>query len=163
MQEYVVDHVIDCSPERYWALWLDPDWSERFLIEGLGYLGCDIEPVRSQGDAQLRDMVVTPRVPIPKALRRAVGERLTYTERGRLEGGVWRYDLSMAAFSAFSGRGEVRLAALPDNRCTRTTRMSFSVKLPMLGKRIEATAFDNAKVELDRGAAFINGWLAANA
>lgn len=161
MKEYVVDHVIDCSPERYWVMWLDPDFARALLLDGLGYLDCTIEPVRSAGASKLRDMVVSPKVAIPKALRRAVGDRLVYAERGRLDtvAGRWTYDLSMPSFAAFSGQGEVRLAPLPDGRCTRTTRMAFTVKMPMIGGRIEATALENARTELDRGAAFVNRWL----
>lgn len=160
MKELVAEHVIACTPERFWSLWFDPDWHRTYLIDGMGYLDCAIGPVRAEGEAKLRDMTVTPRVAIPRALQRVVGERLSYVERGRFDGRRWSYTLSLAALSAFRGGGTVELEAQPDGRCRRIARMHFAVDMPVVGRKIAATAADNAAGELDRGAAYINRWLA---
>ena len=36
MIEFTLRHSLDCSPDRHWDLFFDPDWTRSLLEDGLG-------------------------------------------------------------------------------------------------------------------------------
>lgn len=165
MIEFTLRHPLDCTPERHWALFWDPEWTRTLIVDGLGFFSCDVRPVRQEGTVRHRDMMVTPKLDIPAPVAKILGPKLGYTERGKYDEPKeqWSYQmvLNVLADKILIG-GDVTIEPLGTDRCTRVSKMWVEVKIFGVGGMIEKAAEKNMRDGWERSAQWINGWLAKN-
>lgn len=163
MIEFTLRNPLNCTPERHWALFFDPEWTRTLIIEGLGFSTCVVHPVRQEGGKRHRDMEVTPKIDVPAAVAKLLGPRLGYTERATFDEGTqtWTYQhvLNVLADKIIM-RGTVVVEPLGTDRCTRVATMSVDVKIFGVGGLVEKAAEKNMRDGWNRSADWINGWLA---
>lgn len=163
MIEFTLRHPLDCTPQRHWELFFDPEWTRSLILDGLGFQTCDIEPVRQEGTLKLRDMKVTPKLVLPGAVVKLVGDRLGYTEKGRYDETKqsWSYDMVLNVLTdKIRLGGVVTTEPLGKDRCTRVSRMWVEVKIFGVGGMVERAAEKNMRDGWTRSADWINRWLA---
>lgn len=163
MIEFTLRHPLNCTPQRHWELFFDPEWTRTLIIDGLGFSTCDVRPVREQGDERHREMTVTPKLDVPAAVAKLLGPKLGYTERGTFHVAKerWTYQLVLNVLSEkIRMGGEVTVEPLGNDRCTRISKMWVEVKIFGVGGMVEKAAEKNMRDGWDRSAHWINGWLA---
>jgi hypothetical protein len=161
--EFTLRHPLDCTPERHWKLFFDPEWTRELIVDGLGFMSCDVRPVRQEGTTRHREMAVTPKLVIPAAVAKLLGDKLGYTERGSYDETKqkWTYQLVLNVLTEkIRMGGEVTIEPLGANRCTRVSKMWVEVKIFGVGGMIEKAAESNMRDGWDKSAAWINAWLA---
>jgi hypothetical protein len=161
--EFTLRHPLNCTPERHWQLFFDPEWTRELIVDGLGFMSCDVRPVRQEGTIRHREMAVTPKLVIPAAVAKLLGDRLGYTERGAYDETQqkWTYQLVLNVLTdKIRMGGEVTVEPLGADRCTRVSKMWVDVKLFGLGGMVEKAAESNMRDGWDKSAAWINAWLA---
>ena len=71
----------DCSPDEFWALYYDPDFTVRLHLESLGSTSAEI--VSQEGDVSsglVRTLRYGQRPPMPGPVRKIFGEEVVTTE-----------------------------------------------------------------------------------
>ncbi|MEM9455721.1 MAG: DUF2505 domain-containing protein [Myxococcota bacterium] len=163
MIEFTLRHPLDCTPARHWELFFDPEWTRSLIIDGLGFSTCEVKPVRQDGTTRHRDMTVTPKLDLPAAVVKLVGNKLGYTEKGRYDETTqaWTYQLTLNVLTdKIRMGGEVTLEPLGSDRSTRVSKMWVEAKLFGVGGMVEKAAEKNMRDGWSRSAAWINRWLA---
>ena len=163
MLEHHLDHVIHCAPERLWHLYFDNDFNIEMYERGLGFPSCKILERREQGDHIIRRMAMIPKIEMPGAVAKIVGDKVGFEERGDYDrkAGVFRWKIILAAFGDKARiEGEMRVLAHADGHCRRIVDFQVEVKMFGVGGLIEKTAADNNVTGWARSAAWINEYLA---
>jgi hypothetical protein len=163
--DFTLRHPLDCTPERHWALFWDPEWTRTLIVDGLGFFSCDVRPVRQEGTLRHREMAVTPKLDIPAAVAKILGPKLGYTEKGTFDEATqtWTYRMVLNVLTdSIRIGGEVSIEPLGAGRCTRVSKMWVEVKIFGVGGMIEKAAEKNMRDGWDRSAQWINQWLAKN-
>lgn len=163
MIEFTLRHPLDCTPQRHWELFFDPEWTRTLILDGLGFSTCVVHPVRQENGKRHRDMDVTPKLDVPAAVAKLLGPKLGYTERATYDEAqqTWTYKhlLNVLTEKILMG-GEVTIEPLGDDRCTRVAKMSVEVKIFGVSGLVEKAAEKNMRDGWERSAQWINRWLA---
>lgn len=163
MLNFTLEHEIDCSEERFWELFLEPDFTHDMIVEGLGFAACEIGPLTDAGDTQLRPMQVTPKLVLPAAVAKILGPKLGYTEAGvwHPKKQLWRYDLRLSVLTdRILLGGNVTTKPLGDNRCVRISTHEVNIKIFGVGSLAERAAETNMVDGWNKSAIWMNRWLA---
>jgi Protein of unknown function (DUF2505) len=163
--EFTLRHPLNSTPERHWELFFDPEWTRTLILEGLGFSTCVIQPVQQEGTLRRREMAVTPKIDVPAAVAKLLGDKLGYTERASFDEtkGRWTYQLLLNVLTdKIRMGGEMTLEPLGANRCTRVSKMWVEVKIFGIGGLVEKAAEKNMREGWDKSAQWFNDWVAAH-
>lgn len=158
-------HDLNCPPDRYWKLFLDPDWNRASLLEGLGFVSCETLRFEKVGSVQHRHTLIEPKLDLPDLVRRALGSRLLYTEKGTFDDAdrTWRWVITLDALGdKVRLSGHTRVEPLGADRCRRQSFVSIEVSMFGVGGAVDRAASANLVRDWDRSAAWMNGYLAKN-
>jgi hypothetical protein len=161
--EFTLRHEIDCTPERFWGVFFDEDFTRAMIVDGLDFARCDIDPVQERGDKRTRTMRVTPKLDVPAAVERLLGSALTYTEDGTylVSKQLWTYTLRLSVLSdRIRMGGKLRVEPKGEDRCLRVSDLWCEVKILGVGKMVERAAEKNMRDGWNKSATWMNGWLA---
>lgn len=165
MLKFTVEHRLDCTPERHWELFWDPEWNEKLIVEGLGFMSCACDKAVDDGDTRRRQMLVTPKINVPAAVAKLLGPKLAYTEKGVFTKAAqkWTFDTLLSVLTdTIRMGGAVTIRDDGDGVCTRVTELWTDVKIFGIGKLVERAAERNLRDGWAESARWVNGWLADN-
>lgn len=167
MLEFTVRHPLLCAVDRYWRLFLSPEFSREMML-GLGFSRIEIGPLvrdPKRPRQQTRSMKVTPKLDLPGPVVRAIGDRLSYEEHGTYDEDARRWTfrerMSVLPERILIG-GSIRVEASPSGRCRRVSDLWVDVKIFGVGGLIERAAEANLRDGFRRSALWFNRWLAAH-
>lgn len=165
MQRHTMEHEIHCPPERIWALYFDEDFNQQMYREGLGFPACKITRRDDDGEILRWGLAMTPKINMPRAVAKIVGDKVGYTEEGEWirAQNIYKFRIVLAAFGdKVRLAGTMRFVAHGEGRCKRLVEFEAEAKIFGVGKLIEKTAADNTLSGWADSARFINGYLARN-
>ncbi|EDM78949.1 SsrA-binding protein [Plesiocystis pacifica SIR-1] len=158
-------HEINCTPERMWELFFDDQYNIDQYVGSLGFTKCEILDKQDDGEVLRRRMECIPKIDMPRAIQKVVGDRTGYIESGEWtrSTGEWRWSLNLFAFGEkLRVGGTMRLEPLPGGRCKRVTPFEVEAKVFGIGKIVEKTSADNIVKGWNDSAAFANQYVARN-
>lgn len=159
MLEFTVNHEIRCSAERFWELFLDREFNEKLILDGLGFPSCEVGPVENGH----RFMTVHPKLDLPKPVVKLLGDRFSYVEKGTFsgEGANQKYEFEhdLSSTDRVKLGGTVRTEPLGDDKCLRVAKLWVQAKIPMLGKTVEKAAEKSLREGWDKSAVWINEYV----
>lgn len=158
-----VEHTIDCTPARYWELYLNESFTRELLTKGLGFSDPEITEPHEDEFEKCRNMKVEPQLELPPRIQKFMKNKMSYFEKGRFDKKNKRFYLehtTAALGSKLHLSGECFLEALDDNRCRREALIRVDVRIFAIGSLIEKAIERNIHKGWDNSATFINGWLA---
>jgi len=162
VKRFSLEHEIHCSPQRYWELFKDTDFTRDMLLQGLGFSSCKVGPFNADGTR--REIEAVPRLDVPDAVARVIGPRLGYTELGEFDDAqrTWRYRLRMSVLTErLRVQGVMRLQPTGSDRCRRVSDHEVEAKVLGVGGLLERATESNIRTGWGNSASWINGWLAA--
>lgn len=163
MLTFTLEHEIDCSVERFWELFFDPDFTRDMIEQGLGFASCDVGELTDKGKERHRPMQVVPKLELPKAVAKVLGPKLGYTEKGvyYVEQERWHYDLRMSVLTDRIGlSGDVTVKAKGDDKCVRISKHEVQIKIFGVGSMAERAAESNMRDGWGKSADWMNKQLA---
>jgi hypothetical protein len=164
MQRHQLDHEIHCAPARLWELYFDDDFNIEMYERGLGFPSCKILERRDDGNRLHRRMALVPKLELPAAVAKIVGDKVGFEEIGdwvRSEG-LFRWHLLLAAFGEkVRVQGTMQVVEHGASHCRRVVEFEVEAKMFAVGKLIEGTAADNTISGWNNSAKWINGYLAS--
>jgi hypothetical protein len=163
MQRHQLDHEIHCAPARLWELYFDDDFNIEMYERGLGFPSCKILERRDDGNKLHRRMALVPKLELPAAVAKIVGDKVGFEEIGdwvRSEG-LFRWHLVLAAFGEkVRVQGTMQVVEHGASYCRRVVEFEVEAKMFAVGKLIEGTAADNTISGWNNSAKWINSYLA---
>lgn len=166
MLNFTLEHEIDCSEDRFWELFLDPEFTRDMIVQGLDFARCDVGELKDVGDTKTRPMTVTPKLELPTAVAKVLGPRLAYNEAGifHTEERRWRYDLHLSVLSdRIKIGGDVTTKPSGENKCIRISTHQVNIKIFGVGSLAERAARSNMEDGWGKSAVWMNRRLADEA
>ncbi|MCR9160430.1 MAG: DUF2505 family protein [Nannocystaceae bacterium] len=166
MLKFTLEHEIDCSEDRFWELFLDPDFTRDMIVEGLDFARCDVGPLKDEGKVQTRPMTVTPKLELPAAVAKVLGPKLAYKEAGVFHPNAqkWRYDLELSVLAdRINIGGDVTTRPAGENKCVRISAHEVNIKIFGVGSMAERAARANMEDGWNKSAVWMNRRLAQDA
>ena len=152
-----VRHTLPCAPDQFWDLFWDPEFERRLdasaeIQREMVELGPEIDGIQSW---RIR---MTPQRELPRAVAKLIGsKKLVYEQESRLDrsAGVleWRV-LPQVLADKVTAQGTMRIVPAAGG-CERIVTGEISVRVPMLGGRIEKTIMSSVTDSYNRAAEVI--------
>ncbi len=160
-------HEIDCDEDTYWSkVVFDEGFNKALYFDELKFPGWSVLE-QKDGEATLtRKVQVDPPVAgLPSALKKVIGDRLSYVEDGTFDKKAKRYTFKVTPSTMADKTkvaGEMWCEKLGDKKIARHCKISVDVKVFMVGSMIEERIISDLKGAYDKGATYTNEWLKKN-
>ncbi|MEM1033874.1 MAG: DUF2505 domain-containing protein [Myxococcota bacterium] len=149
-----------CDVSTFWDVFLSEDYTKKFYLEALGFPTCEI----LAQSATERRMRVVPRLDMPKAVTKVLGDSFGYTEEATIDrdGSVYRWQMKPNTMGdKLRTEGVIRIEAVSDDRCRRRDEVTVEAKIFGVGKLIEASAEKQIQDSWGAEADFFRRYLAS--
>jgi hypothetical protein len=167
MSEVTVRHELDCSIAEYWDKCVfDNEFNHTLYVDRLGFTR--FVPVESQdlGDRRTKKARMEPPLAsVPAAVKKAIGDRLSYAEDGFLDKKTNRYTCTITP-STFPEKThvEAELWCEPSpsgdaNKCVRFARVKVEVKVFVVGGMVEEKIMKDLRGSYDAEAVLVREWV----
>ena len=160
-----IKHRFAVSKKSFWEdVYFNGEYTQGLFLEGMNCESFEVLSESGSLDTKLeRKIKSTPRVDMPKALKKVLGDAISYTESGLYDSSTGRYCF------------EVKTSALPDkikisgiywveevdeNEVERICELTFEVKVFGVGKMIEQFIAKQYVDNQEKAATFTKAWLA---
>jgi hypothetical protein len=159
------NHVIRCSPERFWKGFLNPDTVARFYTRAIGFTKFTLLRQDEDETSISRDVDCDLPVPLSRPLRAIFRDGFRFVERGRFErdDNVWRFAWTPATLASrirFNGWMRIVHAEEAPDASHRLVQIDVTARVPGLGSLIEHTAEKLLRESWEQSAVELNTWLA---
>lgn len=167
MLEFTLNHPLMCSVDRYWALFLDREFTRSMLQDGLGFGRAEVGDLKPRpGKAeQTRAMRAFPKLELPAAVARIVGDALAYLEDGTYDASArrWTFQSRTSVLGdRFRVGGRMWAEATPSGRSRRVSEIWIEAKMFGIGGLVERAAESNIRDGYRRSALWINRFVVSH-
>ena len=162
MRTLKLNHVIKCSPERFWEVFFDQEFNKWLYTQALSFNEFTILE-QSEGPNVRRKVRGSPKVDLPGPIRKLVGDRFGYEETGTFNPSTktWTWKMRPNAMAdKMRMEGVVRVEAAGDGQCRRIADITIEAKIFGLGKMIEGTSEKEMTDGWNDSAVAMNKWIA---
>ena len=159
-------HVIECEVDAFWRNFLDDDFHRNLFVNQLYYPVYRLLERTEQADIVRRRIEIMPKVDMPAAVAKVLGDKFSYCEAGEFDraAGVYRFSLvppaGTPAGMATCG-GVMRAEPAPNGKTTRIIDIDVEVHMFGLGGMLERFALKAAQNIFDQQAPLLNRALTA--
>ncbi len=161
MKTLKLNHVINCTPEQFWEIFFDKEFNHWLYLDGMHFT--KYETVR-QSDGPDIERVVRgePKVDLPRAVRKILGDNFGYEETGKFDAAakMWRWKMRPGTMAEkLRMEGTVRLEDAGDGKCRRLADITIEAKIFGVGKLIEKTTEKEMTAGWNDSASLMNRWI----
>jgi len=167
MPEITLRHEIDTDEDTYWARCVfDADFNKKLYIDALKFPEWKLVDSKDD-DAKLwrKVQVDPPTGNMPAAVKKVLGDRLSYVEEGTFDKQTKRYVFKVTPSTLADKTkvaGEMWVEKLGDKKIARVTKMSVTVKVFMVGGMVEDRILSDLRSSYDKGTTFTNQYIKDN-
>jgi hypothetical protein len=162
MNETRLEHRIACNLDKFWQVFLDPEFYKAATLEGLGFPYFSIISQEDDGKTFRRVCEIQPKLDVPGPVAKLLGSSFRYREEAEFDHAskLWKFKVvpSVMTDKLFVS-GEVR--AVADGEATRRiVETRAEAKVFGIGGLIETSFVGELKKGWDQAAVFMNAWVA---
>jgi uncharacterized protein DUF2505 len=161
-----VHHAINCTPEAFWELYLDPDFTRRLHLEGLGSTSVEVLSQETDADGIVRRRLRYGQRPdAPGPVRKLFGDEVVTTEDGTFDParGLWSFTLIPGTLADKTNlHGTMRLREASGGASDQEFTLEAKVKMLGVGGIVEKFIERQARDSQAKAAAYVNQQLAAS-
>ncbi len=163
MAEVTLRHVINTDEETYWSkIVFDEAFNKAMYVDHMK-IGWKLLDQKDDDAKCTRRVNVEPPVGnVPAAVKKVIGDRLSYVEDGTFDKKAKRYSFKVTPSTLADKTkvsGEMWCEKAGDKAVTRICRMTVEVKVFMVGGMVEERILSDLRASYDRGTAFTNDWI----
>jgi hypothetical protein len=164
MAEITVRHEIDTDEATFWSKVFFDEAFNKKLFEGvLKFPGWSVVEFKDDASKTFRRVKVdTPTADLPGPLKKALGEKFSYTEDGTFDKATKKYSFKVTP-SAMPDKiklsGEIYLEPIGDKKVRRVCKVTAEAKVFVIGGMIEDRILSETKTAYDNGAAYTNRFI----
>ncbi len=163
MKRVRIAHEVNCSPEVFWQLYLDPVFTEALVREAIKVDNFKILKFEESPTEVHRITTGQPRISAPAAIQKIIGANFSYTEVLRFDRTqqVAKTSISLSTFGdKVRNDTTLRVEVLGPNRIRRIGDAEIEAKIFGMGGLIESNMEKQMQSGWADGAAFTNRWIA---
>ncbi|MDX2052727.1 MAG: DUF2505 domain-containing protein [Polyangiaceae bacterium] len=158
----VVDDLL-LSEARYWdEIFLDDAFNRRLFLERLRFSEYRVKSQESVGDEVRRVLVAAPPLgEMPGALKKLVGDSVSYEERGVFNKVKRRYEFTVVPSTLadkVSIRGSLHLEPISDTSCRRIFEATITARIMLVGGVLESKIASDLERSQKAAARFTNDY-----
>lgn len=165
MRTATTSAVLPCTPEAFWAAFLDEPYLHALYLEELEYRTFAIIEIGEKS----RKIRVVPKMKLPAPVARLIGDSFAYEEHGTLDRArsewTWRMvqpanldSTSKPRKDVVTMHGTTHVEACGDGECRRTDDFFIEAKIFGLGGLIESSIQKELQNALAKEHAFLARW-----
>jgi hypothetical protein len=167
MAKFTIRHTFDVDPETFWTkTFKSAEFNKELYLKGLEFKGYDILEDKVDGDGKLHRRVRTePKADAPAAVRKVLGDSLSYVEEGVLDPTTNRYKYKITPSklaNKVSIKGELWVEPRGDKRCERIVDVSIDVDVFGVGRIIESFVEKTTRDSYDKATDYTRTYLRNN-
>jgi hypothetical protein len=160
MQSFRVVEELSGVPADFWAMLLDPEYIRAF--NATADISAEVTRFEQQGARVLREVRYRSQKPVPALLRPFMPDGIGYVERGTFDRLAGRYEHRLQP-TPLGERCElcatITLEPTGSERFLRVYEGTVSVRVPILGARLEREALVALDKPQPRGSEVTRAWL----
>lgn len=161
---YTIKHTIATDVDTFWnKVFFDPEFNRALFVDALGFTTYEVLEDRTEpSGVRHRRIECTPKVVMPAAARKVLGESAGYTEVGRYDPTKRKYFVDVVpnvAADKIKTTSECSVEPRGDKRCERLVMVDNTVKIFGLGTLVEGYIEQQTRDLYNRGADFTNQWI----
>jgi hypothetical protein len=164
MKKVHLVHEIHCSPEAFWKLYFDPEFTAALLKEAIKIDDFKILKFEENDREIVRVTTGRPRLNAPAAIQKVIGDNFSYTEEARFDRATQtlRWQIRLSTFTDKTrNEGVLRLEPLGPDRVRRIADAEVEAKIFGMGGIMESGMEKQMQEGWAAGAEFSNRWIAA--
>lgn len=156
-------HDFPCDAETLWRL-TDSETFEKRLADASN-TDRELVESREDGDVQYRRRRISVRRDLPAPMRKVLGsDTIRYDQETWRRAGEntlrWKI-IPMVLEGRFTGEGVTRIESLPDGGCARIIEGDLTIRVPLIGGKMEQKLVDDVAQSYSRAAEILRDMLAA--
>jgi hypothetical protein len=167
MPEVTLRHEINTDEDTYWAKCVfDADFNKKLYIDALKFPQWKLLDSKDDDTKIWRKVQVDPPTgDMPAAVKKVIGDRLSYVEEGTWDRKTKRYSFKVTPSTMAEKTkvaGEMWTEKLGDKKIVRITKINVEVKVFMVGGLVEDRIISDLRSSYDKGTVFTNQYIAEN-
>jgi hypothetical protein len=167
MPEVTMRHEIDTDEDTYWAKCVfDADFNKKMYLDALKFPQWKLLDSKDDDAKIWRKVQVDPPTgDMPGAVKKVIGDRLSYVEEGTFDKKTKRYAFKVTPSTLAEKTkvaGEMWVEKLGDKKIVRHTKISVEVKVFMVGGLVEDRIIADLRSSYDKGLTFTNQYIKEN-
>ena len=163
MKKVHLSHEIHCSPEAFWKLYFDPEFTAALIKEAIKVDDFKIVKFEETDREIHRITTGRPRINAPAAIQKVIGDNFSYTEEARLDRATQtlRWNIRLSTFADKTrNEGVLRVEPLGPDRVRRIADAEVEAKIFGMGGMMESGMEKQMQEGWAAGAEFTNRWIA---
>ena len=164
MKKVHLSHEIHCSPEAFWKLYFDPEFTAALIKEAIKVDDFKIVKFEETDREIHRITTGRPRINAPAAIQKVIGDNFSYTEEARLDRATQtlRWQIRLSTFTDKTrNEGVLRVEPLGPDRIRRIADAEVEAKIFGMGGMMESGMEKQMQEGWAAGAEYTNRWIAA--
>jgi hypothetical protein len=167
MGKFTIRHTFDCSADTFWEkIFKNDEFNKDLYLRHLKFNGYDILRSDEDADGTLHRKVRTePKADAPAAVRKVLGDSLSYIEEGVFDPKAKRYRYTITPSTLAdktSIKGDFWVEPQGDARCERLCDIDLAVKIFGVGRIVEGFIEKTTRDSYDEAAKFTQQWIREN-
>jgi hypothetical protein len=167
VSEITLRHEIHTDEDTYWAKCVfDAPFNEQMYKGALKFPMWKLLDSKEDDAKIWRRVQVDPPVgDVPAAVKKVIGDRLSYIEEGTFDRKTKRYVFKVTPSTMADKTkvaGEMWVEKLGEKKIARVTRISVEVKVFMVGHLVEERITSDLRNSYDKGTSFTNEYIKEN-
>ena len=163
---YTIRHTFNTDADTFWGkIFFDPDYNETLFLKHLGFTSYKLLELDKQADGSIKRRVeCTPKVEIPAAVKKVIGDTASYVETGRFDPKTKRFSVEVqprVAADRIKTKVSMWVEPRGDKQVERVVEVDSTVKVFGVGGVIEKLIENATRTSYDQAAAFTNQWIAS--
>ena len=156
MKTVTATTLLPCTPDAFWKIFLDERYTRALLLDELQFKELTFLELTSES----RKIRVVPKINLPGALQKLVGDAFSYEEHGTLDRARNEWSWRMVPKKELiATRGKTRVEPAGDGQCRRSDEVILEGKIFGLGGIIESTAEKETRASSAKEHALFLRWL----
>jgi hypothetical protein len=166
MAEVTLRHEIETDEDTFWSkVVFDEAFNKALYVDHMKF-GWKLLDQRDEPDRITRRVNVEPPTGnLPAAVKKVIGDRLSYVEEGTFDKKTRRYAFKVTPSTLADKTkvsGEMWCEKAGEKKIARLCRISVEVKVFMVGSMVEERIVSDLRASYDRGTAFTNDYIRKN-
>ena len=162
---YTIRHIFNTDADTFWGkIFFDPDYNETLFLKHLGFSSYKLLELDKQPDGSVtRRVECTPKVEIPAAVKKVIGDTASYVETGRFDPKTKRFSVEVqprVAADRIKTKVSMWVEPRGDKKIERFVEIENEVKVFGVGKMLEAFIEKQTREVYDEATVFTNDWIA---
>lgn len=163
MRKFMLAHQINCSADHFWRYFFDKEFNTSLFLKELGFPEFEILEQTEDGGAVRRRVKGRPKMNVPAAVQKLLGDRFAYEEDGKFDPQtkVWSWKMKPSTLAdKLRTEGTVRVEPAGDGKCRRLAEITAEAKVFGVGGLLEKTTEEQMRDGWGKSAAYMNKWIA---